>query len=49
MEKVKKVVLDKLGWIPGHKGIVGNEIANQLAKESTDELSDDRILVPLKD
>lgn len=28
---------------------MGNEIADQLAKESTEEISDDRILVPLKD
>lgn len=38
-----------IGWIPGHVGILGNRMADQLVKESTEELSDDRILVPLKD
>lgn len=38
-----------IGWIPGHVGILGNKMADQLVKESTEELSDDRILVPLKD
>lgn len=42
----KKVII---GWIPGHKEIMGSEIADKVAKESTEESKDKRILVPIED
>lgn len=42
----KKIVI---AWIPGHSGIIGNEDADEIAKEATMETMDDRIKVPLGD
>ncbi|XP_024890314.1 uncharacterized protein LOC112466452 [Temnothorax curvispinosus] len=42
----KKIVLV---WIPAHAGILGNEIADGLAKEATEEEADPTIAVPVGD
>lgn len=44
--KVVKVVI---GWIPGHKGIKGNELADNLAKSAIADANDFRSKVPSKD
>ncbi|XP_024879116.1 uncharacterized protein LOC112459311 [Temnothorax curvispinosus] len=38
-----------LVWIPSHKGILGNELADALAKEASTEEADPTIVVPLSD
>lgn len=43
---MEKVII---GWIPGYKGIMGNEIADTMAKEGTEEDKDEKIKVPLND
>lgn len=53
LRKTKKIGVSGekvvIGWKPGHKGIVGNEIADTVAKESTEEFRDERIKVPVDD
>lgn len=46
-EDLKKRVI--LAWIPAHKGIKGNKLADQLAKEATEEDEDRNIQVFLGD
>lgn len=36
-------------WIPSHKGLIGNEIADILAKQGAFERADDNIHVPFQD
>ncbi|EFN65847.1 hypothetical protein EAG_02388, partial [Camponotus floridanus] len=36
-------------WIPSHKGFIGNEIADILAKQGASERADDSIHVPFQD
>lgn len=38
-----------IGWIPGHSGMVGNELADGITKEATEEEKDERIKIPGND
>lgn len=45
-EEERKIII---GWIPSHKGIMGNELPDQMAKGATKSEHDGRIKVPFAD
>lgn len=42
----KKIVL---AWVLNHRGIIGNKVADKLAKEAIKEDPDNEINIPIKD